>query len=86
MHDLGRGDGGEDVDLNTGASSPGSGSRQCRLTAGVIVPEEVNPGSRTVMAYLLSPVQKVTHEAGRERWGVGAGSSIEQSPYAPVQG
>jgi len=52
----------------------------------VIVPEEVNPGSRTVMAYLLSPVQKVTHEAGRERWGVGAGSSIEQSPYAPVQG
>ena len=27
---------------------------------------EVNPGSRTVLAYLLSPVQKVTREAGRQ--------------------
>jgi hypothetical protein len=27
---------------------------------------EVNLGSRTVMEYLLSLVQKVTHEAGRE--------------------
>jgi membrane fusion protein, hemolysin D len=27
---------------------------------------EVKFGSRTVMEYLLSPVQKVTHEAGRE--------------------
>ena len=30
------------------------------------VSAEVNLGSRTVMEYLLSPVQKVTHEAGRE--------------------
>ena len=28
---------------------------------------EVNLGSRAVMEYLLSPVQKVTHKAGRER-------------------
>jgi len=28
---------------------------------------EVNLGSRTVLEYLLSPVQKAFHEAGRER-------------------
>lgn len=38
-----------------------------RLTAGMLVSAEVNLGSRTVMEYLLSPVQKVAHEAGRER-------------------
>jgi hypothetical protein len=27
---------------------------------------EINLGGRTVMECLLSPVQKVTHEAGRE--------------------
>jgi hypothetical protein len=32
----------------------------------MLVPAEVNLGSRTVMEYLLSAVQKVTHEAGRE--------------------
>ena len=36
------------------------------LNAGMLVSAEVNLGSRTVMEYLLSPVQKVTHEAGRE--------------------
>ncbi len=36
------------------------------VTAGMVVSAEVNLGSRTVMEYLLSPVQKVTHEAGRE--------------------
>ena len=41
--------------------------RRYRLTAGMLVSAEVNLGSRTVMEYLLSPVQKVTHEAGRER-------------------
>jgi len=37
-----------------------------RLTAGMLVSAEVNLGSRTVMEYLLSPVQKTAHEAGRE--------------------
>jgi hemolysin D len=32
----------------------------------MLVSAEVNLGSRTVMEYLLSPVQKITHEAGRE--------------------
>jgi HlyD family secretion protein len=40
--------------------------RRYRLTAGMLVSAEVNLGSRTVMEYLLSPVQKVVHEAGRE--------------------
>jgi HlyD family secretion protein len=31
------------------------------------VTAEINLGSRTVLEYLLSPVQKTVHEAGRER-------------------
>jgi HlyD family secretion protein len=46
------------------AGSPGG--KQFRVSAGMLVSAEVNLGSRTVMEYLLSPVQKVTHEAGRE--------------------
>jgi len=41
--------------------------KQFRVSANMLVSAEVNLGSRTVMEYLLSPVQKVTHEAGRER-------------------
>jgi hemolysin D len=41
--------------------------KQYRVSAGMLVSAEVNLGSRTVMDYLLSPVQKITHEAGRER-------------------
>jgi HlyD family secretion protein len=41
--------------------------KRFRISAGMIVSAEVNIGSRTVMEYLLSPVQKVTHEAGREK-------------------
>ncbi len=37
------------------------------LNAGMLVSAEVNLGSRTVMEYLLSPVQKTVSEAGRER-------------------
>ena len=37
-----------------------------QISAGMLVSAEVNLGSRTVMAYLLSRVQKVTQEAGRE--------------------
>ena len=38
-----------------------------RLTSGMAVTAEVHVGSRTVLEYLLSPVRKVTAEAGRER-------------------
>jgi hemolysin D len=41
--------------------------KQFRVSAGMVVSAEVNLGNRTVMEYLLSPVQKVTHEAGREK-------------------
>ncbi len=32
----------------------------------MLVCAEIRLGSRTVMGHLLSPVQKVTHESGRE--------------------
>lgn len=38
-----------------------------KLAAGMQVIAEINQGQRTVMEYLLSPVQKAFHEAGRER-------------------
>ncbi len=41
--------------------------KQFRVSAGMLASAEVNLGSRTVMEYLLSPVQKVAHETGRER-------------------
>ena len=37
------------------------------LTAGMRVTAELNQGRRTVLEYLLSPVQKTLQEAGRER-------------------
>jgi HlyD family secretion protein len=37
------------------------------LTAGMQVVVEINQGKRTVLEYLLSPVQKAVKEAGRER-------------------
>jgi len=37
------------------------------LTPGMQVSAEINLGTRTVLEYLLSPVQKAFHEAGRER-------------------
>ena len=40
--------------------------KQFRVSAGMVVSAEVNLGSRTVMEYLLSPVEKVSREAGRE--------------------
>jgi HlyD family secretion protein len=42
------------------------GSRH-RLVAGMQVNAEIHLGTRSVLEYLLSPVQKVAHEAGRER-------------------
>ncbi|MCD2340933.1 HlyD family type I secretion periplasmic adaptor subunit [Ideonella azotifigens] len=38
-----------------------------RLQAGMMVSAEIQQGQRTVLEYLLSPVQKVRQEAGRER-------------------
>jgi len=40
--------------------------KKFQVTAGMVVSAEVNLGSRTVMEYLLSPVEKVSREAGRE--------------------
>jgi hemolysin D len=38
-----------------------------KLSPGMRVSAEINLGSRTVLEYLLSPVQKTVREAGRER-------------------
>lgn len=38
-----------------------------KLTAGMLVQAEIHQGRRTVLEYLISPVQKVAQEAGRER-------------------
>ena len=37
-----------------------------RLSPGIQVNAEIKLGTRTVLEYLLSPVQKTLHEAGRE--------------------
>ena len=37
-----------------------------KLTAGMQVSAEINLGTRTVLQYLLSPIQKNLHEAWRE--------------------
>lgn len=38
-----------------------------RLTSGMQVAAEIRLGERSVLEYLLSPIQKAFHEAGRER-------------------
>ena len=38
-----------------------------RLAPGMQVSAEIHLGTRTVLEYLLSPVQKAFHEAARER-------------------
>lgn len=37
------------------------------LQAGMQVSGEINLGTRSILDYVLSPVQKAWHEAGRER-------------------
>jgi HlyD family secretion protein len=44
-----------------------SQGRQLKLVPGMQVNAEIHLGTRSVIEYLLSPVQKVAHEAGRER-------------------
>ena len=41
--------------------------KRYRLSPGMQLNAEIKLGTRTVMQYLLSPVQKTLHEAGRER-------------------
>lgn len=41
--------------------------RRYPLNAGMQVAAEVKLGSRSVMEYLLSPIQRAFHDAGRER-------------------
>jgi HlyD family secretion protein len=54
------------VSLHTQTLRSPSGE-QLKLTPGMQLVAEINQGRRTVMEYLLSPVQKVANEAGRER-------------------
>lgn len=44
-----------------------SGDRRLRLVPGMLVNAEIHLGTRSVLEYLLSPIQKVAYEAGRER-------------------
>lgn len=44
-----------------------SQGRKLKLVPGMQVSAEIHLGTRSVLEYLLSPVQKVAHEAGRER-------------------
>ena len=44
-----------------------SQGRRLSLVPGMLVNAEIHLGTRSVLEYLLSPVQKVAHEAGRER-------------------
>jgi HlyD family secretion protein len=37
------------------------------LVPGMLVNAEIHLGTRSVLEYLLSPIQRVAHEAGRER-------------------
>ncbi|WP_040502694.1 HlyD family type I secretion periplasmic adaptor subunit, partial [Herbaspirillum sp. YR522] len=43
------------------------GGKQHALLAGMQVTAEIHLGRRTVLQYLLSPIQKTLHEYGRER-------------------
>ena len=49
------------------ASELASRGQRFRLTPGMQVSAEINLGTRTVLQYLLSPIQKTLHEAWRER-------------------
>ena len=44
-----------------------SDGKRHRLSPGMQVSAEIKQGERTVLEYLLSPVQKAFHESGRER-------------------
>ena len=52
--------------INLGNGHLESQGRQLRLVPGMLVNTEIHIGTGSVLEYLLSPVQKVAHEAGRE--------------------
>jgi HlyD family secretion protein len=41
--------------------------QQFKLVPGMQVTAEINQGKRTVLEYLLSPLEKTVRESGRER-------------------
>src|SRR5262245_38839980 len=49
--------------IELGASSLESDGQRLRLVPGMLVNAEIHLGTRSVIEYLLSPVQKVAHEA-----------------------
>ena len=53
--------------INLDSGRVKGGVEKLRLVPGMQVSAEIHLGTRTVLEYLLSPVQKVVHEAGRER-------------------
>ena len=53
------------IDLDKGHLE--SRGKQLRLVPGMLVSAEIHIGSRSVLEYLFSPIQKIAHEAGRER-------------------
>jgi len=53
--------------INLSSNYLESQGRQLRLVPGMYVNAEIHIGRRSVLEYLLSPVQKIAHEAGRER-------------------
>ena len=53
------------IELNT--DSLKSQGQTLRFVPGMLVNAEIHIGNRSVLEYLFSPIQKVAHEAGRER-------------------
>jgi hemolysin D len=53
--------------ISLGSGHLVSQGRQLHLVPGMQVNAEIHLGTRSVLEYLLSPVQKITHETGRER-------------------
>jgi HlyD family secretion protein len=53
--------------IGLGAGSLESGGNRLRLVPGMLVNAEIHLGSRSVLEYLFSPIQKIAYEAGRER-------------------
>ena len=53
--------------INLGGSHLESQDRQLKLVPGMQVNAEIHLGTRNVLECLLSAVQKVAHDAGRER-------------------
>jgi multidrug efflux pump subunit AcrA (membrane-fusion protein) len=43
------------------------GDKVVSLGAGMTVTADIKTGHRTMLSYLLSPLEEVGHEAGRER-------------------